>query len=230
MPREGNEPRAALVTGASSGIGRAVAADLIARGWAVSAVARRPERAGLDGAHLVAADLADPAACRDAVAAHLARHGRLDLLVASAGTLTYEPVLDVTGEAWTRQFDVNVRGVFEVVRAAIPRLLEDRGLVVAIGSMAGLGALPGAPVYTATKHALLGLVRSLNHELLPGGVRCTAVLPGYVDTPMAQASGLDPAGMVRVEDVVAAVRFLLELAPGTFVPELVLDRTASVGR
>ncbi len=219
--------KVALVTGASSGIGRAVAADLLARGWAVSAVARQPGRADLPDATPIAADLADPGACRAAVEEHLARHDRIDLLVASAGTLVYEPAEEVTGEAWQRQFDLNVRGAFETVRAAMPRLIEDRGLVVAMGSMAGLGALPGAPVYTATKHALLGLVRSFNREFLGRGVRCTAVLPGYVDTPMARQSGLDPAAMVRVDDVVAAVRFLLELSPATFVPELVLDRAAS---
>jgi NAD(P)-dependent dehydrogenase (short-subunit alcohol dehydrogenase family) len=222
-------PRAALVTGASSGIGRAVAADLLACGWKVTAAARDPARGGLEGAHPVAADLADPAACRACVVAHGDRYGRLDLLVASAGTLVPQLVEDVDDEAWHQQFDLNVRGAFEVVRAAIPLLVEARGLVVAVGSMAALGPLPGAPVYTATKHALLGLVRSLNRELLPRGVRCTALLPGYVDTPMARASGLDPATMVRVDDAVAAVRFLLALAPGTFVPELVLDRVASGG-
>jgi NAD(P)-dependent dehydrogenase (short-subunit alcohol dehydrogenase family) len=222
-------PRAALVTGASSGIGRAVAADLLAAGWQVTAVARNPARGEFEGAHLVAVDLADPSAGRACVAAHADRFGRLDLVVASAGTLVAQPVEDVADDAWRQQFDLNVRGAFEVVRAAIPLLVESRGLVVAIGSMAALTPLPGAPVYTATKHALLGLVRSFSQELLPRGVRCTALLPGYVDTPMAVGSGIDPATMVRVEDAVAAVRFLLALAPGTFVPELVLDRVASGG-
>jgi NAD(P)-dependent dehydrogenase (short-subunit alcohol dehydrogenase family) len=120
---------------------------------------------------------------------------------------------------------VNIRGMFLVTREALPMLKAARGRIVNLASIAGLQPEPGLAVYAATKHAVVGLSRSLSEELFDDGVRVTALCPGFVDTPMTDfIKDQIPAGqMVQVGDCVKAVRFLLELSPAVKVPELVLD-------
>jgi NAD(P)-dependent dehydrogenase (short-subunit alcohol dehydrogenase family) len=216
----------ALVTGASSGIGRGIAADLLARGWSVTAVARDPARGQLAGALEIAADLSDPEQAVAAVAAHRAAAGRLDLLVNAAGVGITGPLDDYPLRRLDLQLDVNVRALFVVTRECLPELRAARGLIVNLASVAGLRGFPQMAAYGAAKHAVVGFTRALNAELGGDGVRATALCPELVDTPMtAWARGqVAPAEMIQVADVVAAVRMLLELGPTCLVPELAIER------
>ncbi len=215
----------ALVTGASSGIGRAISADLLASGWEVSAVARDPSRAALDGAYEIPADLRQESACLAAVEAHRERFGRLDLLVNNAGVAIGGPLGGVTAEQWDAQFDVNVRALFLVTREALPMLRDASALVVNLASISGTRGSPDLSAYTATKHAVIGFNRSLNAELGPSGIRATAICPHFVATPMADwiRDRLPFEEMIQPEDVVRTIRFLLELSPVCLVPEVVID-------
>ena len=216
---------AALVTGGSSGIGRAIAADLLAAGWDVTIVSRDPARAGLDGATCVAANLASEDDCVAAVSEHRARVGRLDLLVSSAGIGT--PTVDgYPAKAWDLQFAVNIRGLYLVTREALPMLREARGLIVNIASVAGLGGAGMLSAYAASKHAVVGYTRTLNEELLGDGVRATAICPAFVDTPMTDwvKDSISPEDMIQPADVARTVRYLLDLTPACHVPEIAIHR------
>jgi NAD(P)-dependent dehydrogenase (short-subunit alcohol dehydrogenase family) len=219
----------ALVTGASSGIGRGIAADLLARGWSVTAVARDPARGELAGALEIAADLSDPEQAVAAVAAHRAATGRLDLLVNAAGVGITGPLEDYPLRRLDLQLDLNVRALFVVTRECLPELRASRGLVVNLAAVAGLRGCPQMAAYGAAQHAVVGFTRALNAELGGDGVRATALCPELVDTPMtAWARGqVAPAEMIQVADGVAAVRMLLELGPTCLVPELTLERPAT---
>jgi 3-oxoacyl-[acyl-carrier protein] reductase len=214
-----DRPPAALVTGGSSGIGRAIAADLLEQGFGVSIVARDPARAGLTGAHAIALDLARADAAPAAVSAHIERFGQLDVLVNAAGTARPERVSEVTGDAFEAQVALNLRATIAVCTEALPQLRASRGLIVNVASILGLHGDPTLAVYSATK------------ALRADGVRVTALCPGYVATPFTdRVQERVPAGqMVQPADCARAVRMLLELSPSTFVPELVLDRLGSAG-
>jgi NAD(P)-dependent dehydrogenase (short-subunit alcohol dehydrogenase family) len=217
---------AALVTGGSSGIGRAIAADLLAHGWDVTIVSRDPARAGLDGATCVAADLRSEDACVSAVADHRERLGRLDLLVSSAGIGIAGPVDGYATKAWDLQFAVNIRGLYLVTREALPMLREARGLIVNIASVAGLGGAGMLSGYAASKHAVVGYTRTLNEELLADGVRATAICPAFVDTPMTDwvKGSIAPEDMIQPDDIARTVRYLLDLTPACHVPEIAIRR------
>ncbi len=215
----------ALVTGASSGIGRAIAADLLASGWSVTAVARDPARGALDSAFEVAADLLDEQQAVAAVAAHAERYGTLDLLVNASGVGYGAPIDAFSTKRYDLTFGINMRGLFLVTREAMPLLRASRGRIVNLASIAGLQAEPGLAVYAATKHGVVGFSRALSEELFDAGVRVTALCPGFVDTPMTTfiQDRIPGTEMVQVDDCVAAVRFLLALSPAVKVPELILD-------
>jgi NAD(P)-dependent dehydrogenase (short-subunit alcohol dehydrogenase family) len=213
--------RSAIVTGASSGIGRAVAADLVEAGFDVTASARRdPEIAG---ATTVRADMADPAAPAALVAAHLDRCGGLDLLVANAGVLVHEPLGEATVDAWDLQHAVNARAPFLLARAALATLRESSGLAVIVASLAGIEGMPSAPAYAASKWAAVGIAQAIRAEK----VRATALCPGYVDTPMIDVD-LPSAELIQPADMARAVRFLLELSPACVVPEIVVGRAGAL--
>jgi ketoreductase len=217
---------AALITGGSSGIGRAIAADLAGDGWDVTIVSRSPERAGLAGVASFAADLTQEGACVDAVADHRERVGRLDLLVNAAGVGVSAPVDSYPATAWDLQFALNVRGLYLVTREALPLLRASRGLIVNLSSVAGVSGAATLSAYAATKHAVIGYTRSLNEELLSAGVRATAICPAFVDTPMTDwIKGHVPAEeMIQPEDIARTVRYLLDLTSACHVPELVIRR------
>ena len=224
--------RAALVTGGSSGIGLAIARMLRDEGYGLTLVSRRPEKveaaAAELGAEAVAANLGDPDECARAVAAHRERFGRLDVLVNSAGIGIGGRVEDMPAKHLDLQLGVNLRGLFLVTQAAIPLLRESRGWIVNLASIAGTLPSPGLAVYGATKAAVLALTRSLNEELDADGVRAVAICPGFVDTPMAEWSGIEPAEMIRPEDCAEIVRMCLRLSPRARIPQVVVERMGSV--
>jgi NAD(P)-dependent dehydrogenase (short-subunit alcohol dehydrogenase family) len=218
----------ALVTGGSSGIGLAIARMLREEGFDLTLAARKVERleaaAAELGAALVSADVRDEAACAALVATHLQQHGGLDVLVNSAGV----GIAGRIGDMATKQFDlqqaVNLRGAFLVTREALPALREARGLVVNLASIAGTIPTPGLAGYGAAKAALIALTRSLDREEAETGVRATAICPGFVDTPMAEWTGLSSQEMIQPEDCAELVRALLRLSPYARVPVVVIER------
>jgi NAD(P)-dependent dehydrogenase (short-subunit alcohol dehydrogenase family) len=224
--------RAALVTGGSSGIGLAIAQLLRDEGYDLTLVSRTPEKieaaaAGL-GAAAVVANVADPDDCARAVAEHQERFGRLDVLVNSAGVGIGGLVEDLDVKKLDLQLDINLRGLFLVTQAAIPLLRETRGWIVNLASIAGTLPTPGLATYGATKAAVIALTRSLNAELDAAGVRAIAICPGFVDTPMAQWSGLEQEEMIRPEDCAEVVRMCLRLSPTARVPQVVIERMGSI--
>ena len=225
--------RAALVTGGSSGIGLAIARLLHDEGYDLTLVSRTPEKIGAAanelGAVAVAANVADPGECARAVAEHQARFGRLDVLVNSAGVGFGGVVEDLDLKKLDLQLDINLRGLFLITQAAIPLLRESRGWIVNLASIAGTLPTPGLAAYGATKAAVIALTRSLNAELEPDGVRAVAICPGFVDTPMAQWSGLEQKEMIRPEDCAEVVRMCLRLSPTARVPQVVIERMGSTG-
>jgi NAD(P)-dependent dehydrogenase (short-subunit alcohol dehydrogenase family) len=224
--------RAALVTGGSSGIGLAIARMLGDEGYALTLVSRRAEKieaaAAELGATALAADVGSAAECARIVAEHAERHGRLDVLVNSAGVGIAGTVSDLPEKHFDLQVGVNLRGLFLVTQAAIPLLRESRGWIVNLASIAGTLPTPGLATYGATKAAVIALTRSLNEELDGDGVRAAALCPGFVDTPMAQWSGIPADEMIRPEDCAEVVRMLLRLSPHARIPQVVIERAGSV--
>ena len=225
--------RAALVTGGSSGIGLAIARMLRDEGYGLTLVSRRPEKVEAAaeelGAAAVAADLGDAEACARVVAEHRERYGRLDMLVNSAGIGIGGTVENLPAKHFDLQVGVNLRGLFLVTQAAIPLLRESRGWIVNLASIAGTLPTPGLATYGATKAAVISLTRSLNEELDADGVRAIAICPGFVDTPMAEWSGIESDAMIRPEDCAEVVRMLLRLSPRARIPQVVIERAGSTG-
>lgn len=186
--------RVALVTGGAAGIGRAVVRRLGAAGAHV-VVADLDERGGQQAAAEVGgvfapADVRDPEASVRAVAAAEETYGRLDLVHLNAGVDTGQAdPAELDLERYRAVVGINQDGVFYGVRAALPALRRaGGGSIVATASLAGLVPLPSDPVYTMTKHAVVGLVRALAGLLADEGVRVACVCPGFVDTPLIAAS------------------------------------------
>ena len=225
-------PGAALVTGGSSGIGLAIARMLRDDGYELTLVSRRPERVEAAAAELraaaVAANMADAEDCVRVVAEHRERFGRLDVLVNSAGVGIGGRVEELAPKHLDLQLGVNLRGLFLVTQAAIPLLRESHGWIVNLASIAGTLPTPGLATYGATKAAVIALTRSLNEELDADGVRAIALCPGFVDTAMAQWSGIEPKEMIRPEDCAEVVRMCLRLSPRARIPQVVIERMGSV--
>jgi NAD(P)-dependent dehydrogenase (short-subunit alcohol dehydrogenase family) len=189
--------RIALVTGASSGIGRATAELLASRGAAVALVAlpgaELEEAAGSCRSHgveaiSVALDVADSAAVEAAFERAAEELGPVDAVFNNAGTSFVSPVTETTDEMWERQLRVNLSGSFFVARAAARAMQPlGRGAIVNTASELALGGQSGYVAYTATKGGVLAMMRAMAAELAPYGVRVNAVCPGAVDTPLLHA-------------------------------------------
>jgi NAD(P)-dependent dehydrogenase (short-subunit alcohol dehydrogenase family) len=200
-------------------------------GFELTLVSRRPERveaaAAELGAAAIAANMADADDCERVVAEHRDRFGRLDVLVNSAGIGIGGRVEDLPVKSLDLQLGVNLRGLFLVTQAAIPLLRDSKGWIVNLASIAGTLPTPGLATYGATKAAVIALTRSLNEELDADGVRAIALCPGFVDTPMAQWSDIEPAAMIRPEDCAEVVRMCLRLSPHARIPQVVIERMGS---
>jgi short-subunit dehydrogenase len=233
-------PRAVLLTGGSRGIGLAVAATVLDQGHTLTLVARDPDRlaqvaADLRAAHggtvvTCAADLTEPGAPARVVDAHVAEHGRLDVVIANAGKGWVGPLAEMRDSDLSRILPVNVIAPFDLVRAALPHLRaagaeHGDALVVLVASILGMRPAAGFAAYAASKAALVSLARSTTLEEASNGIRATAVCPAFVATDMTETyQGVSHADMLPVSDVAAAVGFLLQLSPGAAVPEIVIGR------
>jgi NADP-dependent 3-hydroxy acid dehydrogenase YdfG len=207
------EGRVALVTGSSSGIGAAAARMLADGGARLALASRSGDDLGIAGALAQRCDVREPAQIQGLVDACVARFGGLDILVANAGVGAYGDFLDLKPEWLDEMVDTNVKGFLYTIRAGLPHLLASESAdLVAITSIAGQRAPQGEAVYAASKHAQIGLMRSLDHELYGRGVRCSILAPGGVETAFAMGRGRTPqdpdlAGMLRAEEVADAVMF-----------------------
>ena len=219
--------QAAIVTGGSSGIGLAVAHMLRDEGYELTLVSRtveKVERAAAElGATPIAADVGDPEACAHVVAEHRDRSGRLDVLVNSAGKGVPGTVEAMPVKHLDMQLAVNVRGMFAITQAAIPLLRESRGWIVNMSSITGTIPSPGLVAYAAAKAAIISLTRSLNEELDADGVRAIAICPAFVDTPMADWSGIAKDEMIQPDDIAEIVRLCLRLSPHARISQIVVE-------
>ncbi len=216
-------PSVVLVTGTSSGIGRAIAERFVADGSVVVAASRRPTE--IDGVTWKPLDVSDSAAVDALVAEIVDHHGRLDIVVNNAGVQVEKTLADTSDEDYDLVMDTNVRGVFHVARAAVRRMREQgSGVIVNVGSTAATHADHGMAVYNASKGAVQALTRAIAIDHGRDGIRCVAVAPGWVMTDMADAAfdlADDPAAaraaaearhpvgrMGRPEDIANAVAWL----------------------
>jgi NAD(P)-dependent dehydrogenase (short-subunit alcohol dehydrogenase family) len=232
--------RAALITGASSGIGLAVAHVLGELGHGLTVAARRPEKLANAAQELrdagyeveeVAGNMASEEDVQRVVAAHRARFGRLDVLVNNAGVGIGAAVADTQTKKLDMQLDVNVRSIILFYRECVDMLRaagsEHRNaLVVNLSSLAGLSGQAWLAVYAATKFAVRGYTQSMNKELSTEGIKSVAFCPGFVATPMTEfvQGQVPPDEMITTQDIAEAVRFLLTLSPNCYVPEIAFLR------
>jgi NAD(P)-dependent dehydrogenase (short-subunit alcohol dehydrogenase family) len=232
--------RAAIVTGASSGIGLAIARVLGEEGYALTMAARRAEK--LDGAaqglaaegfdvQAVAANVSDEAEIQKVVAAHREKYGRLDVLVNNAGVGVGAAVAEIETKRLDMQLDINLRSIVLFYRECMDMLREAAAehknvLVVNTSSISGKHGEPWLSVYSATKHGVVGWTEAMNKELGKEGIKSTALCPAFVDTPMTDfVKGQVPADeMIRPEDIAEAVRFMLKVSPACVVPEIMFVR------
>jgi NAD(P)-dependent dehydrogenase (short-subunit alcohol dehydrogenase family) len=239
IPRRMAE-RAAIVTGASRGIGLAIAQALAQDGYALTVAARKPdtlaqtaERLRADGHEIedVAGNMGDEEAVRAVVERHRERFGRLDVLVNNAGVGIGAAAHEQQTKYVDLQIAVNLRAIIllyrecaEMLRAAGAE--HRKALVVNLSSIAGKSGQAWLSVYSATKAAVVGYTQSMNKELATDGVKSVAFCPAFVDTDMTDfVKGTVPAEeMMRPEDMGEAVRFLLRLSPACLVPEMVFQR------
>jgi NAD(P)-dependent dehydrogenase (short-subunit alcohol dehydrogenase family) len=232
--------RAAIVTGASSGIGLAIARMLGEEGYGVTMAARRPEKLeaaaqslAVDGfdVHGVPAALSEESEIQKVVAAHSERYGRLDVLVNNAGVGIGAPVAEIKTKHLDMQLDVNLRSIVLFYRECLS-LLQQAGaehssaLVVNTSSISGKRGEAWLSVYSATKHGVVGWTEAMNKELGSQGIKSTALCPAFVDTPMTDfAKGQVPAeDMIRPQDIAEAVRYLLRVSPACVIPEMMFVR------
>jgi len=221
------EGKVALVTGASRGIGAAVARSLAEHGVRLGLASRSGDDLGLD-AVAMPCDVRELDQLEALAAATAERHGRIDILVSNAGVGSYGPFLDLSREHVDEMIDVNLKGSIWAVRAALPYLLKSGAAdIVMLASEAGRRGLPYESVYCASKFGQVGLGRSLDHELREHGIRCTNVCPGGVATDFAleQGRGRTPdalPGMMSAEDVAEVVLFVLTRPRGHRILETAL--------
>jgi NADP-dependent 3-hydroxy acid dehydrogenase YdfG len=207
--------KVALITGASRGIGAAVAKTLADEGARLILASRSGDDLGIDGAVARAADVRDPAALESVANEGAEQFGGIDILVVNAGVGAYGPFLDLPADQMEEMIDVNVKGALYAVRAVLPHLLRsDAADIVMLASEAGRRGLPYEAVYCSSKFAQVGFTRALDHELREQGVRCTNVCPGGVATDFAMGRGRTPdmpelAGMMSPQDVAEVVLFVV---------------------
>lgn len=199
--------RVALVTGASRGVGAAVARALAAGGARVGLLSRSGDDLGVGLG--VSCDVSDRDEVFAAVGAVVAEFGSLDCVVANAGVGMYGDFLDLAPEHLEAMIDVNLKGTLYTAAATLPHLIASgRGDFVSLASVAGLRAFPGEAVYNASKFGQLGFTRALDHELRERGVRATSVCPGGIATDFAMGTGRDESsteGMMSPEEVAETV-------------------------
>ena len=232
--------RAAIVTGASRGIGLAIAEALAEEGFGLTITARKPDtlertahslrERGYEIEHF-AANMNDEEAIQEVVRLHRVRFGRLDVLVNNAGVGIGAAAAEHQTKFVDLQLDVNLRAIVLFYRECLD-LLKAAGaehksaLVVNLASIAGKSPQPWLSVYSATKAAVIAYTQAMNKELNGDGIKSTAFCPGFVDTDMTNfvKGTVSAEEMLRPTDIAEAVRFLLRVSPACVVPDVVFQR------
>jgi NADP-dependent 3-hydroxy acid dehydrogenase YdfG len=239
---ESFDGKVVLITGASSGIGEATAVALSKAGARVAVGARRADRladlAGRGPGEMLTLDLdvTDEESCRAAVAATVGRFGRLDVLVNNAGVMLSGPILGADTAEWTRMVETNLLGSLYMAHAALPHLLESKGVLVQISSTSGRTASAGGGVYAATKFGVNAFCEALRKEVTAQGVRVVLIEPGLVATELAghithpgtHAAARDLMSSIRTlrpEDVAEAVLYAAGQPGHVAVNEILLRPT-----
>ena len=225
----------AVVTGASRGIGLAIARRLGQMGARVSLCARNAENleraaSGLRAAGIQVLALRTDVTRGDEVASLVSEtqrtFGPVDILVNNAGIGIFGPFQEQTEADWNAIMDTNLKSVFLVSRAVAPGMIRRKtGHIINIGSLAGKSAFANGAVYCASKWGLLGLTGCMAEELRAHGIRVSAICPGSVATEFSPHAGKDPARMLQPEDVAHAVAALVTQAPGSFISEVLMRPT-----
>jgi NADP-dependent 3-hydroxy acid dehydrogenase YdfG len=241
-----NKKRVAWVTGGGSGIGEAGAEALAADGWtvvvsgrrkdALDAVVQNIKKAGGE-AEAIPLDVSIAADVEKAVSEILARHGRIDLLVNSAGVnVPKRQWSDMELEGWNKLVDINLNGVLYCMRAVLPAMRKQRdGCIINISSWAGrhVSKMPG-PAYTTTKHAVLALTHSFNMDECVNGLRACCLSPGEVATPILKLRPVVPseeeqARMLQPEDLGRTIAFVAGMPPRVCMNEILISPTWNRG-
>lgn len=223
--------KTALVTGGGGGIGREIATRLKAAGANVAICGRNVEKLeaaahAIGGALTLPGDLLDDTYVQSCVDRTVETFGGLDILINNAGVALSKPFGETTIEDFDRVMATNVRAPFILIRSALPQLRKARGRVINIASVVAHKGYPLQSAYAASKHALLGLSKSLANELYEDGVRVHVISPGGVYTDMAKVArpDLSPDGLISAAEVADAVMFLLSLDKNAVIDEICLHR------
>jgi 3-oxoacyl-[acyl-carrier protein] reductase len=229
------EGKVALVTGASRGIGLAIAKSLSRMGAKIGLNGRDEKRLAMAAEELNKAD-----GRAAAVSADLSRSedigplvrkvqeslGPIEILINNAGTGYFGPVHEASEENWNETLDTNLKAVFLVSKAVIPEMIRlQTGHIINIASMAGKSAFAGGAIYCASKWGLLGLTQCMAEDLRPHGIRVSAICPGSVNTEFSPHVGKDPRKMLQPGDVARAVELIVTQEPQSFISEVLLRPT-----
>ena len=225
-----------IITGASSGIGEVTARLLCAKGYSVGLIARSTEKLQQlandlgANAHAIPCDVTDYTQVKTAIETFLKEHGSIDVLVNNAGLGYFDTLVGGKIEEWHTMVDVNIKGVLNCIHVALPSLIEARGHVINLGSLASHQVFPNSGVYCATKHALIAISDSLRIEL-PDKLRVTTISPGSVDTPfimsttnaqmLEQYKDYFAAGL-RPEMIAAQIVHAIEAPAGSVISEIII--------
>ena len=204
--------KTAIITGGGTGIGAAVARRISAEGGSIALVGRRPDPlkavAEETGGAIFAADAADTDSMKKAVAGVVERFGGLDILIANAGGHGVGPTITMSDETWNEAVRLNLNTAFVSARESLPHLIERKGNIVVLASIAGLFAGPDAAGYVTMKHACIGFAKSLARDYGRKGVRTNTVCPGWVTTAMADEQMemlVEKFGLASIEEAYALV-------------------------
>ena len=229
------EGKVTLITGASRGIGYAIARSLARMGAKLSLCARDPEklqRASRElegqGAKVLAtpADVARASDITSLLEATERSLGAIEILVNNAGIGVFGPIQEASEANWDAVLDTNLKAVFLLSKAVAPGMISRRsGHIINIASLAGKSAFAGGSIYCTSKWGLLGLTQCLAEDLRPYEIRVSAICPGSVATDFSPQSKKDPRKMLQPEDVAHAVEMILTQAPQSFISEVLLRPT-----
>jgi NAD(P)-dependent dehydrogenase (short-subunit alcohol dehydrogenase family) len=229
------EGKLAVVTGASRGIGFAIARRLAQLGANLGVCARDAHRLASAKSELeregtkvlaIAADLSKPGEIKSFVARVEQSLGPVDILINNAGVGYFAPVQDATEEDWDAVLDTNLKAVFLLSKAVAKGMIQRKtGHIVNIASLAGKNAFAGGAIYCASKWGLLGLTECMAEDLRGHGIRVSAVCPGSVATDFSPHAGKDPGKMLQPQDIAHAVEMIVTQEPQSFISEVLLRPT-----